>query len=242
MKICGIYKVVSPSKKIYIGQSVDCEARKRSYSRLHCTKQKKLLASFIKYGFDKHSFEVIQQCLPEELPKFEKYYVDLFNIFNSKFGLNIRDGGGNKGKLSDEQKKKISDSLKGKKHSPERIEKTRLGNLGKKRTIEHRKWMSENSPKTNLGKKASDETRKKQSLAQKGRVGTFKGKMHTVETREKLRLASTGENSWTYGKPRTEETRIKISNSVRLAHERRKQNSRNSNVSNRGEGIPCKLE
>jgi hypothetical protein len=242
MKICGIYKVVSPSKKIYIGQSVDCEARRKSYSRLHCTKQKKLLASFIKYGFDKHSFEVIHQCLPEELPSFEKYYVDLFNTFNSKFGLNIRDGGGNRGKLSDEQKKKISDSLKGTKHSPERIEKNRIAQTGRKMSDEQKLKLSINSPKPNLGKKASDETRRKQSLAQKGKRPWMVGKTHSLETREKLRAASTGENNSNYGKPRTEETRIKISNSVRLTHERRKQNNRDSDVSNRGEGISLKLE
>ena len=46
----GIYKITSPSNKIYIGQSIDIEKRFYYYRKLYCLKQVKLYRSFIKIG------------------------------------------------------------------------------------------------------------------------------------------------------------------------------------------------
>jgi hypothetical protein len=35
MEICGIYKITSPSKKVYIGQSVDIYERWQKYQNLN---------------------------------------------------------------------------------------------------------------------------------------------------------------------------------------------------------------
>ena len=67
MKQIGIYKITSPSKKIYIGQSIDIEYRWKSYKRLHCQTQTKLYNSLKKYGSDKHKFEILQLCDKEQL-------------------------------------------------------------------------------------------------------------------------------------------------------------------------------
>lgn len=58
----GIYKITSQSKKIYIGQSVDIEKRFKRYKNLHCKKQIRLYNSFLKYGVDKHKFEILCEC------------------------------------------------------------------------------------------------------------------------------------------------------------------------------------
>ncbi|KKL16067.1 hypothetical protein LCGC14_2499320, partial [marine sediment metagenome] len=111
MKICGLYKFTSPSKKIYIGQSVDVITRLRQHK--HSIKDKriktKLRSSFIKYGFDKHEFEVLCQCDRSELDGLEKYYINLYQTFDSKYGLNLKEGGA-RGKLSKESILKTSNS------------------------------------------------------------------------------------------------------------------------------------
>jgi hypothetical protein len=48
----GIYKITSPSKKVYIGQSVNIEKRKYFYEIGNCKKQIKLYNSIKKYGLN----------------------------------------------------------------------------------------------------------------------------------------------------------------------------------------------
>jgi len=69
----GIYKITSPSKKIYIGQSIDIEKRFKYYLNLNCKKQTKLYNSLKKYGYKKHFFEVIEICKITELNNKERY-------------------------------------------------------------------------------------------------------------------------------------------------------------------------
>lgn len=192
MEKIGIYKITSPSGKVYIGQSIDIEKRFKTYLRYSCKSQTKLLASLKKYGAENHKYEILAICKKEELSIQEKYFVDLFQSFNSEKGLNIRDGGGNSAKLSDEQKLKISNSLKDKKHSPERIEKNRLGQLNKASSIAKRL---------------------KESIypkIKKSRLGT----KHSEETKEKLRNLVLGEKNPNYGKKRSDESKQKTRESV----------------------------
>src|SRR3990167_9933788 len=108
MKLIGIYKITSPIKRIYIGQSLDILQRWDNYKKLNCKFQVRLYRSLKKYGWDKHKFEIICQCDESELNNLEKYYVDLFGTFNSEYGMNLKDGGGSKGMASDETKRKMS--------------------------------------------------------------------------------------------------------------------------------------
>ena len=60
----GIYKITSPSGRVYIGQSVNIEKRFLSYSKLlRCKTQIKLFRSFLKYGVINHIFETIEEDL-----------------------------------------------------------------------------------------------------------------------------------------------------------------------------------
>src|SRR5580698_5641333 len=92
-KICGIYKITNPKSKIYIGQAIDCNKRKNHYQEARCEKQLKLYNSIKKYGWDKHKFEVIEECDKKRLDEREIYYIKLFNCFNTKHGLNLKTGG-----------------------------------------------------------------------------------------------------------------------------------------------------
>ena len=83
----GIYKITSPSKRVYIGQSVNIEKRFESYKKMNCKGQTILYNSFLKYGVEKHKFEVLCECEISELNKKERFYQDLYSVI-SKNGLN----------------------------------------------------------------------------------------------------------------------------------------------------------
>lgn len=103
-KICCIYKITSPSGRIYIGQTIDFDSRIKRYKRLCCKSQRKLYYSLKKYGFSKHTIEQIHICSPEELNRLEESYVNLYKTL--EYGLNLRGGGNGGGKVSEESKAK----------------------------------------------------------------------------------------------------------------------------------------
>ena len=84
---CGIYKITSPSNRIYIGQSIDIERRFKSYKTKKAKNQPKLFNSFLKYGTDNHQFEIIEECIFEDLNKRERYWQDYYDVCG-KNGLN----------------------------------------------------------------------------------------------------------------------------------------------------------
>ncbi len=57
----GIYKITSPSGKVYIGQTWNFNTRLRKYKSLHCSKQPKIYNSLRKYGVFSHTFEIIHE-------------------------------------------------------------------------------------------------------------------------------------------------------------------------------------
>jgi len=129
-------------------------------------------------------------------------------------------------KCSDEQRKKISASLKGnvpwnkgKHHSEETKMKMSLSRIGKKynihrnHTLETRKKISAslkgNIP-WNKGKTLSDEYKMKLSLAHKGKPSTFKGKKHRIDSIEKMILSHSGKKNVRFGKHLSEEHKKKF--------------------------------
>lgn len=70
-------------------------------------RQTKLLHSFLKYGFKAHQVEVLHICEPSDLNTWEKYFIDVFDTFNSPNGLNLKAGGHSGGTLSEESKAKL---------------------------------------------------------------------------------------------------------------------------------------
>jgi group I intron endonuclease len=207
MDICGIYKITSPSGKIYIGQSMNINKRWNIYKNLHCKNQRHVYHSIVKYGYESHKFEIIHQCLPGELNYFEKYYVDLHKTFNSCHGMNLKDGGGNKAFMSKETKEKMSKAKKGIPLSREHKENISKSNKGKKNTPEQIIELTKRSigNKYFLGKTHSAEWRKMMSNVQSGRV-------MSKDARLKISIANIG-NKKRLGKCHSQETKIKISNS-----------------------------
>lgn len=87
-KICGIYKITSPSDKIYIGQSKDITKRYKTYRKYNEPKQRRLYYSVLKYGWENHKFEIIEECSIELLNKRERYWQDYYDVLNKEKGLN----------------------------------------------------------------------------------------------------------------------------------------------------------
>lgn len=108
---CGIYKIVSPKGKVYIGQSVCIEERHNRYKNGKCSHQSKVYSSIIKYGWDNHIFSVLHKCPKEELNFWEKLYIAMFDS-TGEYGLNIKSGG-QESKVTEESRKKMSDAHKG---------------------------------------------------------------------------------------------------------------------------------
>jgi len=105
IKKTGIYKILSPNERIYIGQSIDIEKRWYIHKGLYSNDDTKLIRSFKKYGVNNHKFEIIEECSKEFLNIKEKYWVNFYNSI--KEGLNIEEGGNGKS-MSDKTKQKIS--------------------------------------------------------------------------------------------------------------------------------------
>jgi len=92
-----VYKITSPSGKIYIGQSINVERRLKTYKYYNCKKQVKLYNSLKKYGFENHTIEIIKdniKCMTA-LNFYEELYIKKYNTFNTENGLNLRSGGMN---------------------------------------------------------------------------------------------------------------------------------------------------
>jgi group I intron endonuclease len=191
----GIYKITSPSGKIYIGQSINIERRFRHYKRMVCKDQVKIYNSFLKYGVDTHIFEVLELCDTEQLNNRERHYQDLYDSVANGLNLLYVKSEHFNGGHSEESKKKISDSLKGRKLSEEhkyRIglnnsrrgmsdetkEKHRIGRLGKKASLE----TIEKQRQKKLGSKRSEETKKKMSESAKKVIH----KPHSEEAKKKM--------------------------------------------------------
>ena len=90
----GIYKITSPTNKIYIGQSINLEKREDDYKKLKCDKQPKLYNSLQKHGWEQHKFEIVEECSLEQLNEKEIYWGKEFDVLGEN-GLNLRLGNAN---------------------------------------------------------------------------------------------------------------------------------------------------
>jgi len=86
----GIYKITSPSGKVYIGQSTCVESRISDYRRLtSCKKQRRLYSSLKAHGAVAHVFDVIEECHVSALLERERYWQDAYGATGEN-GLNCR--------------------------------------------------------------------------------------------------------------------------------------------------------
>lgn len=208
-KICGIYKITSPSGKIYIGKSKNIKRRISEYKRNNHISQPKIYNSILKYGWSSHNFEIIHLCDESELNNLERFYIKKYNTFNTVHGLNLTEGG-DYTKMSNETKDKMKT-----------IRNERKFWLGKKHTEDSRLKMSRSKMgnKNMVGHKHSEETKIKLSNSHKGKriteitrqkiINGLTGRKCSEETR--IKIGNANKNKRHFGRIVSENTRIKIS-------------------------------
>ncbi len=174
----GIYKITSPSGKIYIGQSVNIALRWNQYKLLYKTIMgPKLYHSLKKYGCDNHTFEVIEECNADQLDEREIYWGHHFNVLGEN-GLTLKLGNGRQ-IVSQETKQKMSENIKGKKTGKESKGSGRKAGFTYSDEIKQKMREAKlNKPSNHKGSKDSIETLIKKSEAKKGKPSPRKGKTY----------------------------------------------------------------
>ena len=132
--ICGIYKITSPSGRVYVGESKNVTKRWKIYKKLRCKSQTKLYNSFLKYGTKEHTFDIIEECLYENLLCRERYWQDYYDVLNGGLNLKLTKCGDNKQVVSDNTKNKIIETKTGKKLTQAHKDNIRKGIKGIKRS------------------------------------------------------------------------------------------------------------
>lgn len=161
-----IYKLTSPSNKVYIGQTIDVRRRKESFYNPNCYYSGHRLDNAIKkYGAESFNYEILIQIIEDDktklrnkLDELEIFYIKKYDSY--KNGYNMTEGGsGSKGCFqTEESRRKISIKAKGR-------------------------------PSPFKGRKISEYQRQILSLCAKERIGDknpFFGKEHSIEAKNKI--------------------------------------------------------
>lgn len=133
----GIYKITSPSGRIYIGQSNNIEKRWYKYKNLKCQSQPAIYRSLLKYGPLSHLYEIVEICNLNDLNNKERYWQDYYNVLQNGLNCHLTSSNDKKMILSEKTKLKISNTLKEK-----YIIKEDNPNYKRKHSLEARKNMS----------------------------------------------------------------------------------------------------
>ena len=164
-----IYKHTSPNGKVYIGLTGRKDINLRWCNGLGYSGNKYFTNAIKKYGWENFQHEIIKTDLTfDEACEWEIKLIAEYKSNNPKFGYNLSSGGYN-------------------------------GHLGVHHTEETKRKIST----SNIGKVRSVETRKRISEGHKGLPSVMKGKHHSDETKQKISMANTGHRH-------TEETKRKI--------------------------------
>lgn len=171
-----IYKITSPSGRVYIGKTCNYKSRLRSYKCVSsCSKQPVIYRSICKYGINNHDFSIIENFTSdlEYACGKEIFWIRSFMSNINKYpelnGLNMTDGGdGTLGyKKSEEERKRMTIRYTGRKTSDYQklvasfISLGNKYNLGRKKTQEQKNYIS----KILKGRKMSESQREANRLS-----------------------------------------------------------------------------
>jgi group I intron endonuclease len=197
-KIPGVYSIENTvNGKLYIGSAQDIHYRRRKHiERLRADSHAN---EHLQYAWNKYSesafvFTVLEVTRIDDLLTREQTWIDELGVCDRSKGYNIAlyAGAPMRGrKASEDTKAKLAKNWKGRKHTPESIEKMREIHkgkqycLGRKLSPEHKARLSE----SNRTRGTTDQKREKLRQANLG-------KKHSEETRAKMReiMASRARN------------------------------------------------
>lgn len=217
--LSGIYKIISPSGRIYIGQSVCLKSRLSYYKRKDRSKeQPRLKRSLEKYGYENHILEVVEFCDIELLNERERYWQEFYEV-TGKNGLNclLTKTSDKPLQHSEETKKKISDKIKGRKLSDshkkaigaahkgkvlsaetkEKLSKSRIGKPAYNKGLPMLSHVKEKLRQANLGKKFSEERKKEMSKARTGEKSHWYGRTVKFSDESKKKLSEAKKGKYT---------------------------------------------
>ena len=91
MKRGVIYKITSPTGRIYIGKTVNFKSRMNSYKNLHNPTQRLIFNSIKKHGWDTHKVTILESCDFTLLNELEIKYIEKEKSFigMDKMGMNL---------------------------------------------------------------------------------------------------------------------------------------------------------
>jgi group I intron endonuclease len=172
------------NQKSYVGQSKSVKKRiaihqARLRTRVHPNPH--LQAAYDKYGVNLFVFRVLEypeDTSTENMTAREQYWMDEFNCLDREKGFNLKEAG-DAGLLSEESRKKISESSKGRvpankgvPMSEETKRKISEAKKGWEPTEEHKahlRQIGKKQSELNKGRVVSEETKLKMSKALKGK-------------------------------------------------------------------------
>lgn len=193
VQIICIYLIKNPTGRIYIGQTWDLNKR---YKSGVSPNQRLLYRSYQKHGKENHTKQIIHHFIGEitqqDIDYWERRYIDLYKADGYEL-LNIREGGGNNGALSNETKELLRQRKnEWIKLNPEKQKTITAAacasNIGKKRSEDTKKLMSQ----TATGKQRTEEHCNNISKAKKGKPSSFKGKSFSEASKKKLSESKKG--------------------------------------------------
>lgn len=164
-----------------MGQSIDIVERwNQAYKWFKCKSQPKIYNALIKYGYESFDKIILEQCSQTDwiLDYREMHWVRVLDSMNNGYNCTI---GGPKGH-----------NFKGRKHSPETIEKMRMAKLGKRKgpmPEQQKEMLSKILKGRVIGKRGPmpDDMKQKIKDGHSYRIGShFK---HTEEAKAKIREA-----------------------------------------------------
>lgn len=196
----AVYKHTSPSGKVYIGITSKKDPRDRWGKGGYLYKNNKLFWKAVeKYGWDNIEHEILRENMEEEDAK--NMEIELIAHYKSiGMSYNVAPGGnGVSGPMTPDQKRHISEALKGKKKTPEHVKNASEALRNKnyhyiwmnKDGVEERVHMNEIEQYSNEGWSQgriwnpSEEAREKISKA-------FTGRTLTQEHKDKVKASVTG--------------------------------------------------
>ena len=189
-KYSGIYIITNTiNDKVYVGQAQDLYIRTKHH--ISDERNPLLKKAFKKYGLDKFTIDVLEQCETDKLDEREQYWMDYYEVTNRDKGYNICPiAGSTRGvKKSQEERKQMSERASqrigdlnpfyGKEHSEETKEKIRKRKLNQKVSEETKLKLSQ----AHTGKKFSEERKMAISKGLKGKKRTKEHGKHISESK-----------------------------------------------------------
>lgn len=185
MRKAYIYKITSPTNKIYIGSTFSTVSRFRVYKNLKCIEQRRLYNSFIKYGVHNHLFEIVCECTENDRYEKEGYFGALYDVLG-KNGLNCSlPKNANYESVTEETRRKIGDKSRGQKRSQETLLKMSQWQIGRKLPESTKQKLSEIASK----RKLSEETKIKIGESSKGRKLTEEARLKISKAHKGKKLS-----------------------------------------------------